>query len=174
MKRGYVIRLIGSVALVGMVLCAGLAGAEASGTPPAAAAAPTDAQMGEERMIACPCPMCPMLADKGTDMCKEMDVPAAMKQRCQMMMNAEMSKDDAVCLLACTSELSFTPDQVQKLEEIVKRSRQEAVAILTPEQKKTLAEIPEKPASVCEMRMNMHEMMMKNMDAHGPKTMEEK
>jgi hypothetical protein len=110
---------------------------------------------------------------KGMGMGKGMDMPPAMKQRCQMMINAEMSKDDAACLLASTQELKLTPEQVQKLDQIVKQSRQEAAAILTPEQKKTLAEVPEKPASMCEMHTKMHEMKMQKMDA-GPKTTEEK
>jgi len=105
---------------------------------------------------------------------KGMDMPPAMKRRCQMMMNAEMSKDDAACLLAFKQELKLTPEQVQKMKQIVKESRQEAAAILTPEQQKTLAEVDGQPASMNAMHAKMHEKMMQKMEGAGPKTTEEK
>ena len=105
---------------------------------------------------------------------KGMDMPPAMKRRCQMMMNAKMSKDDAACLLAFKQELKLTPEQVQKMKQIVKESRQEAAAILTPEQQKTLAEVDGQPASMNAMHAKMHEKMMQKMEGAGPKTTEEK
>lgn len=193
MKRAYVIGLTGSVALVGMVLCAGLAGAEPYDSAPAAAqtrapeaaqtpapeAAPARAATGEatdekraERMKACPCPMCPMAAKegemgKGRDMDKGTDRSPAMRQR-QMMSNTEMSKDDAACLLASKSELTLTPEQVQKLEQIIKQSRTEAVAVLTSEQKEKLEDIPKKPTSMHQMGTSMHERMSRNIGTSVP------
>jgi hypothetical protein len=126
MKAVYVIASIASIALMGMVVCAALAGAASNPPSPA----PTEAKAGgapvKAQMPACP--MCSMMAGGGKGMGKGMDMPPAMKRRCQMMMNAEMSKDDAACLLAFKQELKLTPEQVQKLEQIVKESRQEAAA----------------------------------------------
>jgi hypothetical protein len=168
----YVVASIASIALMGMVVCAALAGAATNLPSPApaeakAGGAPVKAQMP-------PCPMCPMMAGGGKGMGKGMDMPPAMKRRCQMMMNAEMSTDDAACLLAFKQELKLTPEQVQKLEQIVKESRQEAPAILTPEQQKTLAEVAGQPASMNAMHAKMHEKMMQKMEGAGPKTTEEK
>ena len=82
--------------------------------------------------------------------------------------------DDAACLLAFRQELKLTPERVQKLQQTVKESRQEAAAILTPEQQKTLAEVAGQPASMNAMHAKMHEMMMQKMESAGPKTTEEK
>jgi len=104
----YVIASIASIALMGMVVCAALAGAATKPPSPA----PTEAKAGgapvKTQMPACP--MCPMMAGGGKGMGKGMDMPPAMKRRCQMMMNAEMSRDDAACLLAFKQELKLTPE----------------------------------------------------------------
>lgn len=118
--------------------------------------------------------MCPMMAGKGMDMSKGMDMPPAMKQHCQMMMNAEICKDDAACLLACKQDLKLSSEQIQKLDQIIKQSRQEAAAVLTPEQQKTLAEVPGKPECMCAMHAAMHEKMMKKTEAAPAKPAEEK
>jgi hypothetical protein len=171
-KAVHVIAWIASIVLGGMVVSAALAGAATDPPSPA----PTQAKAGEAPVNAPmpACPMCPMMAGGGKGMGMGMDMPPAMRQRCQMMMNAEMSKDDAACLLAIKEELKLTPEQVQKLEQIVKQSRQEAAAILTPEQQKTLAEVPGQSTSMSAMHAKMHEKMMQKMEGGSPKTTEEK
>ncbi len=107
-------------------------------------------------------------------MCKEMDMPPAKKQCCKMMMNTEMSKNDAACLLALKEELKLTPEQAQKLEQIIKESRQQSAAVLTPEQQKTLADVAGEPTSMMGMHKEMHDKMMKKMESDNKKVTEEK
>lgn len=177
MRAVHVIAWIASIALGGMVVSAAIAGAATNLPNPA----PAEAKAGGAPMKGpMPmCPMCPMMAGDGKGMGmgmgKGMDMPPVMKQRCRMMANAEMSKDDAVCLLAMKQELKLIPEQVQKLEQIVKQSRQEAAAILNPEQQKVLAEVPAQQVSMSAMHAKMHEKMMQKMEgAAGPKMKKEK
>ena len=168
--------VIASIVLGSMLICAVIAGAVSAPTspPPADAKAVVAPVKEPAKAPMSACPMCPAKSGGGEGMGKGMDMTPAMKQHCQMMMNTEMSKDDAACLLAIKQELKLTPEQIQKLEQIVKQSRQEAVALLTPEQQKTLAEVEGQPTSMCVMHTKMHDKMMKKMDDAAPKTTEEK
>jgi hypothetical protein len=98
------------------------------------------------------CPMCALTrgADKG------MEMSPAMKQHCDMIMNSELSKKDAACILALKQELKLTPEQVQQLEQILKESRQKAVAVLTPEQQKSALNDLAPPESMSAMHSTMH------------------
>ena len=81
----------------------------------------------------------------------------AMSLQGKMMMNAEISKNDPQCLQAIKGDLKLIPERVQQLEMLTSDSRAKAVAILTPEQKSLLAEIPAAPMSLG----SMHKKCMK-------------
>ncbi len=169
-KAVHVIVWIASIILAGMVVSAALAGsatnpASPAPTQPSAAEGPVKEQIPA-------CSMSAMMAGGEKGMGGGMDMPLPVKRRCQMMMNAEMSKEDPACVLAFTQELELTPEQVQKLGQIVTQGRQEATAMLTPVQQKTLAEVAGQSTSMTAMHTKMHEKMMQNMQSAGPKAPE--
>jgi hypothetical protein len=172
MKSIYVIASIASVVLGGMVLFVALVGAATNAPSPAS---PREAEACESPALGdmSAGPMWPMMAgeEKGTE---KMDMPPALSQRYRMMMNAEMGKDDAACLLALKQELTLTPEQIQKLEQILKISRQAAAVVLTPEQRKILTEVSAQAASMNAIHAQMQANRMRKMQVAGVKTAEEK
>jgi hypothetical protein len=174
MKSIYVIASIASVVLGGMVLFVALVGAATNAPSPA----PSEAEACESQALGdlAAFPMWPALAgeERGVGMDTKVDMPPALSQRYRMMMNAEMGKDDAACLLALKQELTLTPEQSQKLAQVLKESRQAAAAILTPEQRKILAEVSAQAASMNAIHAQMHANRMRKMQVAGVKTAEEK
>lgn len=169
-KAVHVVVWIASIILAGLVVSAALAGSATDPPRPApiqpnAAEAPV-----EEHMPACP--MCAMMSGGEEVMAEFLNMPLPVKRRCQMMMNAEMSKEDPACLLAFTQELELTSEQVQKLGQIVKQSRQDASAMLTPVQHQILAEVAGQSTSMTAMCVKIHEMMLPIMDGDHTKTTE--
>ena len=101
------------------------------------------------------CPMCSAAGDK-------VEMPASMKQHCEMLTNAELSQDDAVCLLAIKKELALTPEQTQQLDQIIKVGREKAAALLTPEQKAMLVVKSGQPMTMGAVHKMMHAPAMAN------------
>lgn len=174
MKSIYVIASIASIVLGGMVLGVALVGAATNAPNPA----PREAEACESPALGdMPAgSMWPMMTgeEKGTGTDKKMDMPAALSQRYRMMTNAEMCKDDAACLLALKQELALTPEQLQKLEQILRVSRQAAAVILTPEQRKILAEVSVQAASMNAIHAQMQANRMRNVQVAGVKTAEDR
>ncbi len=169
-KAVHVIVWIASIILAGMVVSAALAGSATSPASPPPARPNAAEEPVKEQIPACS--MSAMMAGGEQGIGGGMDMPLPVKRRCQMMMNAEMSKEDPACLLAFTQELDLTPEQVQKLGQIVKQSRQDAGATLTPVQQKILAEVAGQPTSMTAMHAKMHENVMQNRQCADPKTTE--
>jgi hypothetical protein len=89
---------------------------------------------------------------------KDAGMSPAMKQQCDMMMNAELSKVDATCLLVLEQELNLLPEQILQLKEIREQSRKEASALLTPKQHASLTERPGRPMSIAAIREKAREV----------------
>lgn len=82
-----------------------------------------------------------------------------MMARHQMLMQAQLSKSDPAALLSIRDKLKLTDEQVSKLESLARETGQKAGTLLTDEQRKTLAAIPEEPKSVMAMCSQMMTMM---------------
>ena len=93
-----------------------------------------------------------------------MNMPDEMKQRCRLMMQTAINPADPAAVLALKDDLKLTPDQVQKLQAIADKARQEAKAVMDEKQAKSLQAIPAAP----ETPMAMHQHMMRMMQQmHG-------
>lgn len=86
-------------------------------------------------------------------------MPSEMKMRCQMIMNTAVTPNDPAAILALKDQLKLTEAQTTQLEAINKEARDKAAAVLTAEQTKTLAAMPQKPQTM----KDMHEQMMGHM-----------
>jgi len=84
-----------------------------------------------------------------------------MKMRCQMLMNTTVIPRDAAAMLALQGQLKLTDAQAARLQAINKEAQDQAVAVLTDDQKKTLDALPQTPQTM----MDMHEQMMGQMQA---------
>lgn len=96
----------------------------------------------------------------GGDMKGMMDkMPPEMKMRCQMVMNTAVTPSDPAAILALKDQLKLTEAQATQLDAINKEARDKAAAVLTVEQTKTLAAMPQTPQTM----KDMHEQMMGHM-----------
>jgi len=95
---------------------------------------------------------------------KMMNMPDDMMQRCRMMMQTAINPGDPVAILALKDDLKLTAEQVQKIQAIADKARQEAKGVLDEQQAKTLQAIPAKPETPMAMHQHMMQMM-KNMPA---------
>jgi hypothetical protein len=90
-----------------------------------------------------------------------------MMARHQMLMQAELSKNDPAALLSVKDKLKLTDEQVGKLESLARETGQKAEALLTDEQRKTLSAIPDEPKSAMAMCRQMMTMMSGGTAAGG-------
>lgn len=86
-------------------------------------------------------------------------MPAEMKLRMQVAVNAQMTAEDPATALALREELKLTDEQAQKLEEIVRQARSQAAQVLTAEQQQILKPLANAPATMKEMHSKMMEKM---------------
>jgi len=127
----------------------------------------------------CPCPMCP-LHDKaahakaaGGDKAAEMTAKSddAQTQQTEMLLNAELSKNDPAAVLAMRDEIQLTPEQAARIEQIQRQARDEVQSILNAEQKQELASLPEEAAS---FRSVHDQMVSRSMEpARDPASLDE-
>ena len=95
---------------------------------------------------------------------------AKMEMMCPMMSSlkgVELYADSPVLLAAQAEELGLNEEQKKQLEEIAKSAREQARKIMTPEQRKTLEELPEGPLSM----MQIAKMRMKGKKGGGDEKM---
>lgn len=90
---------------------------------------------------------------------KMMNMPDDMKQKCRMMMQTAINPGDPAAILSFKDDLKLTDKQVQKLQAIADKARQEAKGVLNEQQAKTLQAVPAKP----DTSMAMHQQMMQMM-----------
>ena len=99
--------------------------------------------------------------------------PATMK-RMQVMMQAPIFMDSPCAVYGQAAALELSDEQKAKLVEIENEARKKALAVLTPEQRKKMGDIPDKPMDMMQMRAKMMPMMQKMMggkDGKGGPTM---
>lgn len=92
------------------------------------------------------------------DMMKQMDMKPEMMDRMQLLMRTGVFVDSPAALQVQKDKLGLSEEQVKKLREIEKEARQKALGLLTPEQRKTLGDIPDKPLVMMEMCQQMMPM----------------
>jgi hypothetical protein len=102
----------------------------------------------------CPCPYCPLKSGaKGAS--------AEQTEQMNMLMNAQLSKDDPAAVLAMRDTLKLTPEQTQQLQQLQTENRQKVESILNADQKTNLAKLPAEATSM----KTMHQEMMAKADA---------
>ncbi len=145
------ITLVAVVALLGIAM---YAGAEEWGMKGDPNATKMKAHAEDHK---CPCMMC--CSKEGKEKCKGMGMSEPMMERCKMMMHTRINANAPESLIAMKKDLMLTTEQIDKLESIVKKSQEEAEAVLTAEQKEKVAKYAKTP----ETMMKMHEEMMGKM-----------
>ncbi len=107
-------------------------------------------------------PMQEMSKEEARKMCmdnmKNMGMSDAMMMRHRMLTGAALANDDPAAVLAVRDELKLTDDQAAKIATISEKARQDTMAVLTPEQKKTIESLAGTPATMMDMSMDMHRM----------------
>jgi hypothetical protein len=99
-----------------------------------------------------------------------MNMPDEMKQRCRMMMQTEINPADPAAILALQDDLKLTPEQVQKLQAIGDKARQDAKAVLDEKQAKALQAVPATPQTPMAMHQHMMQMMQQTHAGQGGRT----
>jgi len=97
------------------------------------------------------------------DMMKQMGMEPERMDRTQLLMRTGVFVDSPAALQVQKDKLSLSKEQAKKLGEIEKEARQKALALLTPQQRTKLGDIPEQPL----VMMEMCQQMMAQMSA-GP------
>ena len=87
---------------------------------------------------------------------QHMGMTDQMMARCSMIINAGVSPTDPAVVLAEREQLKLTEEQVQQIERIAEKARQQTKAVLTDSQQQQLREIGDQPRSM----MQMHNQMM--------------
>jgi len=92
------------------------------------------------------------------DMMKQMGMEPDMMARMQLLMRTGVFVDSPAALQVQEDKLGLSEEQAKKLGEIEKEARQKALALLTPEQRTKLGDIPDKPLVMMEMCQEMMKM----------------
>ena len=122
-------------------------------------ACPKDLKMGK-----C-CQMTP------SEMVKCAGMSPAMVDRCTMVTHTEIMPTDPAAMIAMKDKIMLTPEQMGKLDAIVKKAREEAAMVLTAEQSDMVKGMATSPATMMDMRaMMMQKMKEKGMMAPADKT----
>jgi len=89
------------------------------------------------------------------DMMKQMGMEPERMDRMQLLMRTGVFVDSPAALQVQKDKLGLSEKQAKKLGEIDKEARQKALALLTPEQRTKLGDIPDKPVVMMEMCQEM-------------------
>jgi len=137
-------RILGLIVLlIGVMLAArGMVKNRVASTVPAI---PAFAQMGSNMM-------------NMMDMMKQMGMKPERMDQMQLLMRTGVFVDSPAALQVQKDKLGLSEEQSQKLGEIEKKGRQKALALLTPEQRTKLGDIPDKPVVMMEMCQEMMTM----------------
>lgn len=92
------------------------------------------------------------------DMMKQMGMEPEMMARMQLLMRTGVFVDSPAALQVQRDKLQLSQEQAGKLSEIEKEARQKALALLTPEQRTKLGDIPDKPLVMMDMCQEMMKM----------------
>jgi len=92
------------------------------------------------------------------DMMKQMGMEPEMMARMQLLMRTGVFVDSPAALQVQRDKLQLSQEQAGKLTAIEKEARQKALALLTPEQRTKLGDIPDKPLVMMEMCQEMMKM----------------
>ncbi len=117
------------------------------------------------------CPICGMALIKGTPqpqgkmagcmaMMRKAGMAPAMMKRMQVMMQTPVFLDSPGAIYGQAANLELSDAQKAKLLEIESEARQKALAVLTPEQRTKMGDIPDKPMTMMQMRQQMCKKMM--------------
>jgi hypothetical protein len=165
---------LGDAAMKVRGVCVMLAVLVAVGFFAARAWAPVESEAGEKATGEAP-EAKPAEGETGCPFCGQTMKPECMRMmtgpmrmRHRMMMNERLSAKDPSCIVALREELKLTEEQLKKLEEIVAKARAEAEQVLTEEQRKALAEVPEHGAWMRQMRERMMERRADAAAKEGP------
>ncbi len=121
----------------------------------------------------CDMSCCRMMMEDGpagpdmTAMMKQMGMKPEMIARMQLLMRAGVFVDSPAALQVQRGKLQLSQEQAGKLSEIEKEARQKALALLTPEQRTKLGDIPDRPLVMMEMCQQM--MAKRSAGAGEPK-----
>ncbi len=149
-----------------------------------AAPAQTSAAQSQQAVYQCPmhpdvkatwaatCPKCGMKLQKTAASSGMMDMGWKMPMqdmmaRHQMLMMTQIGKDDPAALLSIRAKLNLTDEQVSKLEALARETAQKAQALLTDEQRNTLAAVPDEPKCTMDMCNQMTSMAKGSMMGAG-------
>ena len=86
-------------------------------------------------------------------------VTPQMMQRCLIMMQTPIFTDSPSALLDQEKALELSDDQKKKLTEIETDARLKALALLTPQQRKKLGDLPSQPMAMSQMCQQMASKM---------------
>jgi YHS domain-containing protein len=103
---------------------------------------------------------CQMTMDQKMKCC---GMPAAMTDRCAIMMNTPISPTDPAAIMAMKDKMKLTAEQMEKLNAITAKARQDAEAVLMPDQVEMLKGMDTAPATM----RDMHKMMTQKMKEKG-------
>ena len=101
-----------------------------------------------------------------TDMMQQMGMKPEMMARMQLLMRIPVFVDSPAALQVQRDKLQLSEEQASKLSEIDKEARQKALALLTPEQRTALGDIPDKPLVMMEMCQQMMAKMSAGAGGH--------
>ena len=83
-----------------------------------------------------------------------------MMRRCRVMMRTPISMDSPNAIRGQAEALGLSEEQKNELAEIEKDARKKALAVLTPEQRKKMGEVPGEPMAMMQMCQQMCAKMM--------------
>ena len=134
-------RILGLIVLlIGVMLAArGVVKNRAASTKPGV---PAFAQMGSNMMNI-------------MDMMKQMGMEPKIMARMQLLMRTPVFVDSPAALQVQGDRLQLSEEQASKLREIEREARQKALAVLMPEQRTKLGDIPDKPVVMMETCQEM-------------------
>jgi len=133
-----------------------------------ASAMAADAPMEPKAGAAMPgmCPACTMTFGMQGEppaqmkkMMEEAGISDEMRTQCRSMMMAPMYMDSPAVLVGMAVKLGLTDDQKNKLMEIEKGARKQALAVLNEQQVKQLGKISDTPMAAMDGMKQMHEKM---------------
>ena len=160
----------------GMQRCPGcMMGGQPTDPQPAAAAFICPMHPAVRSATAGACPMCGMALVKGKQgpttrpqgmmggcmaMMQKAGVAPATMKRMQVMMQTPIFMDSPCAIYGQATALGLSDEQKSKLMEIENQARKKALAVLTPQQRKKMGDIPEKPLAMMQICRQMCARMM--------------
>ena len=102
-------------------------------------------------------------------MMEKAGVSQQMMRRCRIMMRTSISMDSPNAIQSQAEALGLSEEQKKQLAEIDKDAKKKALAILTPEQRKKMGDIPNEPMAMMQMMQKMMCPMMQGIMKSGAK-----